>query len=57
MPDDEKPPEAPAAPKWEYRTEMRISKEMREIVLATIKVSQAQIDLLKRKVEKLQYGS
>jgi len=57
MADDEKTPETPPPPKWEYRTEMRISKEMREIVKATIKVSQAQIDLLKRKIEKLQYGS
>lgn len=54
MADEEKPPEPP---KWEYRTEMRINREMRNIVAATIKVSQAQIDLLKRKIEKLQYGS
>lgn len=60
MSDDEKPPEAPPAPeplKWERRTEMRICKEMQEIVKATISVSQKQIDLLKRKIEKLQYGS
>ncbi len=60
MTDETTPPDAPPAPtppKWEFRKEMRISKEMREIVKATIAVSQKQIDLLKRKVEKLQYGS
>lgn len=60
MADETTPPETPTEPtppKWEYRTEMRISREMKEIVKATISVTQKQIDLLKRKIEKLQYGS
>jgi hypothetical protein len=54
---EEKVAKVPECPKWEYRKEMRINQEMRKVVQATIKVSQAQIDLLRRKVEKLQYGS
>jgi hypothetical protein len=48
--------EGPKA-EWEYRTEFRINTEMRAVVEATIKVAQAQVDVLRRRVEKLQYGS
>lgn len=53
QPSEEEKPKAT----WEYRKEFRINTEMRSVVELTIKVTQAQIDLLRRKVEKLQYGS
>ena len=57
QPEEVKSEEAPPQATWEYRTEFRINQEMREVVQATIKVAQTQIDMLRRKVEKLQYGS
>jgi len=59
--EQQQPPteEAPPPPQatWEFRNEFRINREMRSVVEATIKVTQTQIDILRRKVEKLQYGS
>lgn len=55
-PPAEKPEEKPRAV-WEKRTEFRINQQMKSLVEATIKVTEAQIALLRRKVEKLQYGS
>ncbi len=55
-PTEEQPEEKPRAV-WEKRTEFRINQQMKSLVEATIKVTEAQIALLRRKVEKLQYGS
>ena len=42
---------------WEYRTEFRINQQMREVIGLTKKVVEGEIDRLRRKVEKLTYGS
>ena len=42
---------------WEYRTEFRINTQMREVVALTRKVVEGEIDRLRRKIEKLTYGS
>ena len=44
-------------PEWEYRTEFRINTQMREMLNLARKVTEAEIDRLRRKVEKLTYGS
>jgi hypothetical protein len=51
--------ETPPEPRfnWEYRTEFRINQQMREVVGLTKKVVEGEIDRLRRKVEKLTYGS
>ena len=56
---DEKPQEevAPEAPKWERKSEFGINTQMREVVRLTISASEAEIKLLRRKLERLQYGS
>lgn len=48
----ERPP-----PTWEYREEFRINAQMREMLHLAKKVTEAEIDRLRRKVEKLTYGS
>lgn len=60
MSDENKPkeePAAPEAPKWEYKKEFGINTQMREVVRLTISASEAEMKLLRRKLEKLQYGS
>jgi hypothetical protein len=60
MSDETKPKEetpAPEAPKWEYKTEFGINTQMREVVRLTVSATEAEIKLLRRKLEKLQYGS
>lgn len=44
-------------PQWEYRTEFRINTQMREVLNLARKVTEAEIERLRRKVEKLTYGS
>lgn len=68
MPDDtEKPaqaaenpeekPKEPEPPTWEYRTDFGINKKMQEVIVLTISATQSEIQTLRRKLEKLQYGS
>jgi hypothetical protein len=58
MSEEKKPEDEPKkGPTWEQRTDFRINKQMREVVGMTISATQAQITLLRRKLEKLQYGS
>ena len=49
----DKPPQA----NWEFRKEFRINTKMREILNLTKQVTESEIDRLRRKVEKLTYGS
>lgn len=42
---------------WEYRTEFRITSQMREVVKLTKAVAESEIERLRRKLEKLTYGS
>ena len=50
---------ATAKPKahWEYKTEFRVNTEMKKVIDLTIKVSEAEIESLKRKLDKLTYGA
>jgi hypothetical protein len=56
---DEKTPETPPnePPKWEHKTEFGINKQMREVLRLTISASEAELKVLRRKLEKLTYGS
>jgi hypothetical protein len=64
MNENEKPPEAaastepqPKPPGWEYRKNFRINEEMKKVINLTIAASQAEIAVLRRKLQKLTYGS
>lgn len=55
-----KEPEQPKKPpqaNWEYRTEFRINTQMREILNLTRQATETEIARLRRKIEKLTYGS
>lgn len=61
-PSDEGAPKAETSeerqpPQWEFRKEFRINTQMREMLNLTRKVTELEIDRLRRKVEKLTYGS
>lgn len=47
------------APKaaWEYKKEFKINKKMKEVVEATIKATKSELAVLRRKLDKMQYGS
>lgn len=54
--------EAPSTPpepelKWEYKETLPINDRMRDVIKATIKASECQLELMRRKLKKLQYGS
>jgi hypothetical protein len=49
---EEKPP-----PAWEYKTEFGIHTKMKEVIHRTIDVTSEHIEDLKRKLDKLTYGS
>lgn len=49
--------EAKAQPNWEYRERLAIHDNMDKVVRLTIEATRAQIDLYKRKLDKLTYGS
>jgi hypothetical protein len=51
---DEKKSETP---EWEFRKEFRISEQMREVAKASKAAAEAEIARLRRKLEKLTYGS
>jgi len=61
MTDEKKEPEAevaePSAPQWEYRTSMKVTDRLKSIVTATIDATKAERDRLRKKMEKLTYGS
>lgn len=41
---------------WEYRNEFRVNTQMRDLVQLTRVVTETEIDRLRRKLEKLNYG-
>jgi len=49
--------EAPKPPEWEYKTDFNITIQMKEIVGKTIEVSEKELENLRRKLERLTYGS
>ena len=62
MSEEKDPKEAPSeeplpSPKWEYKTEFAIHTKMKEVVLKTMDVTTAELDILKSKLDKLTYGS
>lgn len=56
MEEEKKDEENKSEPQWEKR-DFAIYKRMREVCEVGIKVTEAEITSLKRKLEKLQYGS
>lgn len=49
--------EKPKTPEWQYKKEFEINKRMKEVVKLTISATQAELDGLRRKLDKLTYGS
>jgi hypothetical protein len=54
MSEETKDPEP--TPGWEYRTEMGINRRLKEIIQLTEKVTETELAVLRRKLEKLQRG-
>lgn len=50
------PPPEPEL-KWEYKETLPINDRMKDVIKATIKASECQLELMRRKLKKLQYGS
>lgn len=58
MSDDPKPePPQDEAPSWQYKTEFGINTRLREVIKMTIEASTLEVEALKRKLDKLTYGS
>jgi len=53
----EPPEETPPAPKWEYKTEFGINEKMKSVVDKAITLTASQIEDLRRKLDRLTYGS
>lgn len=47
----------PEPPKWEYRKSFKINERMKEVIGLTIKVTESELAVLRRKLDKLTYGS
>jgi hypothetical protein len=59
MPDeDAKSPEEPEeGPAWEFRKEFKISGQMKEVIQLSMNAAESELKVLRRKLEKLHYGS
>jgi len=68
MSDETTPPEPPAAeapptegapepPRWEYKSEFAIHTQMRAVIEKTMDLTVSEIEVLKRKLDKLTYGA
>ncbi len=61
MADQELPPETPSPepdkPRWEKRDTFGINERMKEVISLTKGVAEKELESLRRKLEKLQYGS
>lgn len=44
------------APAWKYTEEFGISKRLKDVLKVTLKVTEAEQEALRRKLEKLTYG-
>jgi hypothetical protein len=44
-------------PEWKHRTRFPIQDRMAEVIRLTIKATQSQIEVERKKLRKLQYGS
>lgn len=56
MSDQEPTPETPK-PQWERRENFAINERMKEVISLTKQVAEKEIDSLRRKLNKLTYGS
>ncbi len=54
--DEDPKPETPP-PAWEKRDNFKINEHMADVIRKTIDVSEAELKRLRRRLEKLQYGS
>jgi hypothetical protein len=43
--------------KWEYKTDFQIVQELKKVLAAAKEAAEKQRDELKRKLDKIQYGS
>ncbi len=52
-------PEAPAGPKaeWKYKKNLGINEEMKKVIHLTMAATNSEIAVLRRKLQKLTYGS
>lgn len=57
MTEEKKEPEVPPQANWEYRKEFGIVTKMREAILTTKTATESELVLLRRKLERLTYGS
>ena len=48
--------EEPKPPQWEYKTEFAINNRMKDLIHKTIQVSETEVDMLRKKLERLTYG-
>ena len=56
---DEKsdPPAEKQPPSWEHKTEFEINRRLKDIVVKAIDASGAEVERLKRQLDRLTYGS
>lgn len=53
--DPETPPEPPKL-EWQYRNGFGINDRMKEVIEATIKMAQSEVEKHRKKLRRLQYG-
>jgi len=46
----------PPKAEWEYKTNFKINDQMKDIIQKTIKVSEMEVDMLRKKLDRLTYG-
>ena len=57
MTEEKKEPEVPPQANWEYRQEFGIVTKMREAINLTKTATESELAVLRRKLERLTYGS
>jgi hypothetical protein len=57
MADTDDTKEAPKPPEWERRENFAINERMKEVLKLTKQVAEKEIESLRRKLDKLTYGS
>jgi hypothetical protein len=57
MDEEKKDPEVTTQANWEYRKEFGIVTKMRDAILTTKTATESELALLRRKLERLTYGS
>jgi len=54
--DKTEPPDDVKKPSWEYKNDFGINMKMKEMLKATLAASELELDRLRKKLNKLQYG-